>query len=279
MSENLNRDFSKYEAMSTEELEEILRLDAAAPEGAQSDTELLFYVMEVLAKRKQNNHITGNTAQKAWESFQQYYMPEESKKSVVRKKPALWVRRMTAVAAIAALLILVPLTSSALTLGEAWEIIAQWAKETFSFVSEGNAQVSEPMEADQREFSSLQEMLQENNRDASLVPTWIPDGFVVDEIKKDPTPIQEVYSVRYKKGDKKLIIQVRTYLSSDIQNNEIESEPIDIYSRSGIDFYIFENLNQLRTIWIVDSYECIITGDVTIDELKLMIDSIQKGLK
>ena len=179
MSENLNRDFSKYEAMSTEELEEILRLDAAAPEGAQSDTELLFYVMEVLAKRKQNNHITGNTAQKAWESFQQYYMPEESKKSVVRKKPALWVRRMTAVAAIAALLILVPLTSSALTLGEAWEIIAQWAKETFSFVSEGNAQVSEPMEADQREFSSLQEILAAHKRDASIVPTWIPDGFVV----------------------------------------------------------------------------------------------------
>ena len=278
MSENLNRDFSKYEAMSTEELEEILRLDAAAPEGAQSDTELLFYVMEVLAKRKQNNHITGNTAQKAWESFQQYYMPEESKKSVVRKKPALWVRRMTAVAAIAALLILVPLTSSALTLGEAWEIIAQWAKETFSFVSEGNAQVSEPMDADQREFSSLQEILAAHKRDASIVPTWIPDGFVVDEIEKAPTPIQEVYSVRYKKDDKKLLIQVRTYLSSDIQNNEIESEPIDIYSRAGIDFYIFENLDQLRALWFIDSYECFISGDITIDELKLMIDSIQKGL-
>ena len=278
MSENLNRDFSKYEAMSTEELEEILRLDAAAPEGAQSDTELLFYVMEVLAKRRQNNHITGNTAQKAWESFQQYYMPEESKKSVVRKKPALWVRRMTAVAAIAALLILVPLTSSALTLGEAWEIIAQWAKETFSFVSEGNAQVSEPMDADQREFSSLQEILAAHKRDASIVPTWIPDGFVVDEIEKAPTPIQEVYSVRYKKDDKKLLIQVRTYLSSDIQNNEIESEPIDIYSRAGIDFYIFENLDQLRALWFIDSYECFISGDITIDELKLMIDSIQKGL-
>ena len=30
MSENLNRDFSRYEAMATEELEEILRLDACA---------------------------------------------------------------------------------------------------------------------------------------------------------------------------------------------------------------------------------------------------------
>ena len=44
MSENLNRDFSKNEAMSTEELEEILRLDAEAPERAQSDTELVLYI-------------------------------------------------------------------------------------------------------------------------------------------------------------------------------------------------------------------------------------------
>lgn len=277
MSENLNRDFSKYEAMSTEELEEILRLDAAAPEGAQSDTELLFYVMEVLAKRRQNNHITGNTAQKAWESFQQYYMPEESKKSVVRKKPALWVRRMTAVAAIAALLILVPLTSSALTLGEAWEIIAQWAKETFSFVSEGNAQVSEPMEADQREFSSLQEMLQENNRDASLVPTWVPDGFVLSEIEKDSSPVQEIYSAIYLNGDKKIFIQIRTHLSSDIQNSEIENEPVEIYSYNGIDYYLFNNVNQLRAIWFFDSYECLVSGDLSINELKMMIASIQKG--
>ena len=30
MSDNLNRDFSKYEAMETEELEKILQLDAEA---------------------------------------------------------------------------------------------------------------------------------------------------------------------------------------------------------------------------------------------------------
>ena len=87
MSENLNRDFSKYEAMSTEELEEILRLDAEAPEGAQSDTELVLYILEVLASRRNTNNITGNTAQEAWESFQQNYMPEEPQKPVGTKKP------------------------------------------------------------------------------------------------------------------------------------------------------------------------------------------------
>ena len=86
MSEKLNRDFSRYEAMTTEELEEILRLDAEAPEGAGSDTELILYILEVLASRKNAKNITGNTAQAAWESFQQNYMPEEPQKSVEPKE-------------------------------------------------------------------------------------------------------------------------------------------------------------------------------------------------
>ena len=157
MSENLNRDFSKYEAMSTEELEEILRLDAEAPEGAQSDTELVLYILEVLASRRNTNNITGNTAQEAWESFQQNYMPEEPQKPVGTKKSVLWMRKLAAAAAVVALLIFIPISAHALTLEEMWDIFARWAKETFSFVSGESAEVSEPMSDDQREFTSSEE--------------------------------------------------------------------------------------------------------------------------
>ena len=68
MSENQNRrvgNLSKYDAMTTEELEEILRLDAEAPQEQESDIEMILYIMEVLAKRKRNNGHTGKTAQEA----------------------------------------------------------------------------------------------------------------------------------------------------------------------------------------------------------------------
>ena len=226
MSENLNRDFSKYEAISTEELEEILRLDAEAPEGAQSDTELVLYILEVLASRRNTNNITGNTALDAWESFQQNYMPEEPQKPVGTKKPVLWIRRLAAAAAVVALLIFIPISARALTLEEMWDIFARWAKETFSFVSGESTEVSEPMSEDQREFTSLQEMLQNENCDPSIVPTWIPEGFVLDKIEKDSSPILEIYTVLYLDGNRELRIQVKTHLSADIQNNEIENDPI-----------------------------------------------------
>ena len=77
MSENTNRrdqDFAKYDAMSTEELEEILRLDLDAPPEQESDTQVLLAIMEVLAQRKKEPE---NKAFEALESFRRNYMPEE----------------------------------------------------------------------------------------------------------------------------------------------------------------------------------------------------------
>jgi hypothetical protein len=133
------------------------------------------------------------------------------------------------------------------------------------------------MEADQREFSSLQEMLEAEKRDPSVVPTWIPEGFVLSEIEKDSSPVQEIYSAIYLNGEKELFLQVRTHLSVDLQNSEIENNPIEIYSYGSIDYYIINNLDQILVTWMVESYECCFSGDITIEEAKLMIDSIRKG--
>ena len=264
MSENLNRDFSKYEAMETKELEEILRLDAEAPEGAQTDTELLLYILEVLASRNNTESITENKAQKAWESFERNYMPEQCQNPVARKKRVPWLRRLAATAAAVALLIVIPFSTKALTLEEIMEIFARWARETFSFVSSENTEVSEPSPEDQDDYLSLQELLEENNRDSSMVPTWIPSGFSLEKIEKDVTPIQETYSARYVKGDLFFRIRVQNYLDDDFQKIETSQEYSEIYSVGNQDYYIFHNNKQNQAVWVRGTYECI-------------IDSIEKG--
>ena len=277
MSENLNRDFSKYEAMETKELEEILRLDAEAPEGTQTDTALLLYILEVLASRNNTENITENKAQKAWESFERNYMPEECQNPVARKKRVPWLRRLAATAAAVALLIVIPFYTKALTLEEIMEIFGRWAKETFSFVSSENTEVSEPSPEDQDDYLFLQELLEENNRDSSMVPTWIPSGFSLEKIEKDVTPIQETYSARYVKGDLFFRIRVQNYLDDDFQKIETSQEYSEIYSVGNQDYYIFHNNKQNQAVWVRGTYECIISGNLSIDEMKLMIDSIEKG--
>lgn len=277
MSETLNRDFSKYEAMETKELEEILRLDAEAPEGTQTDTALLLYILEVLASRNNTENITENKAQKAWESFERNYMPEECQNPVARKKRVPWLRRLAATAAAVALLIVIPFSTKALTLEEIMEILGRWAKETFSFVSSENTEVSEPSPEDQDDYLFLQELLEENNRDSSMVPTWIPSGFSLEKIEKDVTPIQETYSARYVKGDLFFRIRVQNYLDDDFQKIETSQEYSEIYSVGNQDYYIFHNNKQNQAVWVRGTYECIISGNLSIDEMKLMIDSIEKG--
>ena len=277
MSDNLNRDFSKYEAMETEELEEILRLDAETPECVETDTELVLFILEVLAKRKNTTNLTGNTAQKAWESFEQNYMPEESWKSATVHKSAPWLRRLTAAAAVLALLIVIPITTKALTLEEVWNIFARWAKETFSFVSGDDTDVSEPVVDDGLEYGSIQDILKKNGNEYTMVPTWIPNGFGIEMIKRDITPAQEVYLAKYLNGERELFIRVQNYLTEDFIKLETSQEYSEIYSVGEQEYYILINYDQAQAVWIVGSYECTISGDLSVDEIKLMIDSIEKG--
>lgn len=272
------RDFSKYDAMDTQTLEEILRLDAESPEGSESDTELLLYVMGVLANRRHENN-TGKTAQEAWESFQQNYAPEkarsEGKKSA--GKGIRWLRRLTAAVAAVVLVVLLPLTAEAFSWKDVWNVVAKWAKETFSFVGSDVATVNEPVPDYDGECTSLQELLRKNKIDPSIVPTWIPDGFALGRIEKDVTPTQEIYRAFYSNDNKELKIRVQTFLGEEPDKIEINKELVEIYEFSGLQFYIFSNMNQIRAVWATDSYQCNISGTLTIEELKSMINSIGKG--
>lgn len=281
MSEYRNRNYSKYDAMTTKELEEILRLDTSAPEGEDPDTELLLYVMGVLANRRKNANSTGKTTLEAWESFQQNYLDEEGseniQKNIDSRTAAPWLRRLIAAAAVIALVACLPLSAKAFSRENIWNIIARWAKETFSFVAEENAIVSEPSPEYNGDYTSLQDVLRANNRDADIIPTWIPDGFVLDRLEKNITPMQEIYRSLYLNGDKKLKIRVQNYISLEFQKIETDDDFLEIYPVSETDYYIFENDQQLQVVWIKDTYECNISGNFSIEEAKKMIDSIKKG--
>lgn len=284
MSENLNpgaRDFSKYDTMATADLEEILRLDAESPEGTESDTELLLYVMGVLADRRRNNGNAGKTALEAWESFEKNYMPEEevlseasAEKTGVRFAP--WLRKAVAAAAVIALLVSLPFTAEAFGLGDLWDVFARWAKETFSFVSGEDTELTEPVPPGEEGFASLQDALVKSNRDPSIVPTWIPDGYMLYDVVKNISPIRESYSAFYTNEDRSFKIIVHSFIDTDSSRLEIDTSSMDMYVYNNIEFYFFKNMDEHQVIWILDSYECSITGDVSIDDMKLMIESIER---
>ena len=96
-----SRDYSKYDSMSTEQLQEILRLDAHQNDGEGMDTEELFYIMEVVTKRRKSNPETaGKSLQEAKAEFRKHYMPQEKTKTIAFP---MWLRRVGTVAAVLAI--------------------------------------------------------------------------------------------------------------------------------------------------------------------------------
>lgn len=277
MSEKQNRgmtDLAQYDAMTTEELEEILRLDAEMPEGQESDTDTILYIMEVLAKRDSSH--TEKSALEAYESFKCNYGPDaESEKTpdaafVKHKKPC-WVRSLIAAAAVLVILIAGTVTADALGF-DLWKTVVRWTQETFHFGQQGNPDGDESLS-----YDSLQAALEKGNAPAWLAPTQFPEGFQLDEVKVEQTPKRKTYAAKYIKGEQVLKVSIRDHLDENPFYAEQSEGLVEEYQSSGITYYLFDNYGQVSAAWAVDSYECYISGDITIEDLKLILNSIKKG--
>lgn len=274
--------FSRFDAMSTEDLQAFLRKDASKPVGEESDTKEILYVMEVLAKRRKEQN-GGKPPVEALESFKQNYHTENETSYISESVPVAnkrsnsgrWKRGLAA--AVAAIFILVignSITASALGF-DLFAIIAKWTQETFHFSQAGQVEgTNAPSPNFARPCDSLQAVLDEYKVKASLVPTWMPGGYEEGSIKTTENPAQRHFFAIYQNGDKTIRIRITDYL--DIRPTQVEQSDslIEVYHSNGIDYYIFDNYDQLKVAWINGNYECVITGPISVSEIKKIIDSI-----
>ena len=284
MPDSLNRrdeKFAKYDAMSTDELQQILRDDASNSEGAESDTETLFYVMEVLAKRRQARN-EGKSPEEALESFKQNYYTENDISSVSERTTAAfkpssrgrWRRGLIAAAAMLVIVIGSSITANAMGF-DLWEVIAKWTQETFHFGYAGPVDESNiPNPSHDNPCASLQEALNKYDISFALVPSWIPEGYTEGEVEIIQTPKHRTYKANYNCDDNILIIRIADYLDSYPMQIEQSDTLMEIHSHKGIDYFIFDNDGYLQAVWINESYECVISGPLTLAEIKEMINSI-----
>jgi len=78
-------------------------------------------------------------------------------------------------------------------------------------------------------------------------------------------------------GDKTIKIWIADYLDANPSQIEQSEGVLEIYEANGVKYYLVENNSQLRAAWVIDSFECFISGPLSVDEMKLIIDSIEKG--
>lgn len=280
MSElNKREGFSQYDSLPTEELQEILRMHAHGELETEPDTDELYYIMEVLARRREEQDPEAfRSDEEALEDFRKNYMPKE--KSAVRPKVIRFPNRLLkTVAAVLALVLILAVgtsvTAEALHV-DIWGKFASWTKEIFQFTNNPQGTTAaNPEQKYNAELKSLQDALEEHKIAEKLVPTWMPEGYKNIDLQIMRSPRVLNINAIYEKNDEQLIIKICQTIGVQAPQVEKNDDFLELYVVDGVEYYIFSNTETLQAAWSNGEFECIIICDITLEEMKLMIDSIK----
>ena len=277
MSElNKREGFSKYDSMSTEELQEILRKHANGELQTEPDTDELYYIMEVLARRREEEDPQAfRSDEEALADFRKNYLPKETQAKVVRF-PNRALRVVAAVLTIVVILVVgTSVTAEAFQI-DIWGKFATWTMEIFQFTDNPQGtNAANPEKENNLELKSLQDALAEYEDTQKMIPTWLPEGYVNCDLKVINTPRVRTFSAVFEKDGLELIIKICQTIGVPAEQVEKKDGLLEVYVVDGIGYYIFSNTETLNAAWSIGEFECIITGKITLEEMKMMIDSIK----
>lgn len=268
-----------YDSMTTMQLEHILRADAQANEEDQLDSEALLYIMEILAKRRNGPGGDDRRARKAWQNFQDNYHPGPSGPFRKSHMPfrSTWVRRAAALAAALVLLVGIPAVSLAFDRGAHHGTIATCEDELFCFKHFISSLDMDLFDGTSESSGSITEMLGDHGRRTDLMPTWLPEGFELWRTKLSVSDFGEHYRSLYMYGEEAIVLSVKVVHQQGTGGYCIDEHSQQLYRHDDTDYHIFTNGDRLCAIWLDGDYECCITGDVTVKQMKTMLHSIERN--
>ena len=280
MSEmNKRAEFSYYDSMTTEELQEILRKHAHGELETEPDTDELYYIMEVLARRREEEDPQAfRSDEEALADFRKNYMPKATQAG--RAKVVRFPNRAFRVAAAMLAVVLVLAVGTSVTAQafhvDIWGKFATWTKEIFQFADmpQGTT-ATNPEQEYNAELKSLQEALNDHKVIEKLVPTWLPEGYVNHNLQVMDSPRVLNISAIYEKNGERLIIKICQTIGVQAPQVEKNDDFLELYVVDGVEYYIFSNTETFNAAWSIGEFECLMICKITLEEMKMMIDSIK----
>lgn len=297
-------DYSKYDAMSTEALEQILRLDFQASEDEQSDVDAILYIAEVIAARK--GQPTDADTDDAWQRFQTKYRPYADGHSLYdfddehvvsaqrperdlssdlagarmhvrhhRTRRRLRLRRLVMLVALLAACLFGGLMVAQAAGIDVLGVIGRWTDETFRFVTTGSTNPS-VHEVDEGYVAQIESVLSEWGANKDLFPTWRPEGFIPQEPRITSNGNSDTLSMGFKGEDRTYSVRMLHFRHAGNSTGIFEKDDshVEEYVHHGYRFYIFSNIDTVTATCYNGEFMITISGALTLDEVKDIIDSI-----
>ena len=186
------------------------------------------------------------------------------------RKPRRQIRGLLRVGVIAAALIvlLAGVTVAAGAMGyNLWGWIPKWTDEDVWFVAE--TPVQEPGE---EELHGIPSVLAAMGITEPLYPTWLPEDFTLVESNMMEKPL--FLTERYTGLERELTITISPAADLGTAVFQREDDLSVEYLAGNTVHYIFPNTNNIQAVWFTEKYSVLIDGNITIDEMTAIIDSV-----
>ncbi len=272
-----NTGFSKYDSMTTHQLQQILWADSNKSAEDTSDTEELLYIMDLLARRRTDP----KPPEKALTDFKIHCFTSEKGTPFCG-----FCRRWTSLAAVMVLVLSIFLSVPGTAKRRQPYAVNPVCDSGYLYLEcVGGRHQTDPYwrlylvtskdPSAYEEYGSMQECLEAFRITEPLAPKLIPEGYVPNQIQGRSDISGRHFFAAYMLDEEHIIrIRIKDYDPYNPSKSSLSGTQWEEYESNGVTYYLFWNNGVPTAMWINDGFECKISGPVSMEELKMMIDSI-----
>ncbi len=283
---------SKYDDFSVEELKEALKnIFLFSGEFSDADIKEMDQIMAVLDRKEPITPMY--TAEESLKRFKETYADElsslgvHSTEEVMQEKvPAdsetvvsipetstvrpVRRRRLFRIGLVAAIMVAIILAAAVTASAFGYNLfgwVPKWNNDVLSF---GEDESPEPN--DLHVTRKIPAALEQLGIDEPLYPTWLPEGFRIEysEIEMDPVFLHEGYS----DGERYLSIAIEPQSQVGVTSYQKDlNQPIE-YTVQGVTHFVVSDVSSYTATWQTEKYLVQITGNVTLEEIEQIINSV-----
>lgn len=269
-----NNDFlEELEKLPSAQLSQMLHQEL---ERSHIDKVLILRILHILERRDSaQSHTYSPEVLAAWTSYQAACADPDDVPAYPRKKRT--AQRWLSVAAVAAVIacvitVFVPKAEGA---GNLFEAIGKWTRDLFSFFSE-ESQRDYTFVTDNPDLQKVYDAVAAQGVTSPAVPTWIPNGYELTELRVAPAPGGNKIYARFVCGDEYILFSYEFHGEMATNKYAKDDAEVDIYESGGVRHFLMCNEERWVAAWTVDELECAIGTGIEREELCQIIDSIYR---
>lgn len=275
-----NKDFRRedLEALSSQRLDDLLQ---AEMKKDSKNTKAILQILSILEKREAGDPANDVDVSDAWAEFEEGCANARDEVKLLDisarkgRKPRRWVSTVVAASVVAVVLVL--FTPRAEGAENLFTRIGRWTQSVFEFFdSFGDADPGEEyvFKTDDPNLQQIYDAVAEQGVTKPVVPTWIPEGYEMTELKVTKTLMSKKVYAGLITDDSFITISIEIY--DEERSNKYAKDELDAaeWEMAGVTHYVMPNENNWLAAWTVDNVECLVLMDCPEGVLYKMLRSI-----